>query len=75
MVSEKENEAVHMKSPGDRKRYRIDYILVKQQFRNSIRDVKILTPTADKDSDHAVLLVEVQTRLQAIKIPGKRKPK
>ena len=34
------------KSPGDRHRYQIDYILVKQRFRNSIRDVKTL-PGAD----------------------------
>jgi hypothetical protein len=39
------------KSPGDRNRYQIDYILVKQRFRNSIRDVKTL-PGADIDSDH-----------------------
>jgi hypothetical protein len=35
------------KSPGDRKRYQIDYILVKRRSRNSIRDVKTL-PCADR---------------------------
>ena len=55
------------KSPGDRKQYQIDYILVKQCFRNTIRDVKTL-PGADIDSDHNLLEVaEVQTRLKAIK--------
>jgi len=62
------------KSPGDRKRYQIDYILVKQCFRNSIRDVKTL-PGADIDSDHNLLVAEVQTRLKAFKKAGKRKPK
>jgi hypothetical protein len=60
------------KSPGDRNRYQIDYILVKQCFWNSIRDVKTF-PGADIDSDHNLLLVEVQTRLKAIKKTGKRK--
>ena len=45
-------------SPEDRKRYQIDYILVKQRFRNSIGDVKTL-PGADIDSDQRLLLVEV----------------
>ena len=62
------------KSPGDRKQYQIDYILVKQCFRNSIRHVKTL-PGADIDSDHILLVAEVQTRLKAIKKAGKRKPK
>jgi hypothetical protein len=39
---------------------------VKQCFRNYIRDVKTL-PGADIDSDHNLLVAEVQTRLKAIK--------
>ena len=62
------------KSPGERNRYQIDYILVKQRFRNSTRDVKTL-PGADIDSDHNLLVAEVQTRLKVIKKAGKRKPK
>jgi len=58
------------KSPGDRNRYQNDYILVKQRFRNSIRDVKTL-PGADIDSDHNLLVAEVQTRKQAIKNLGR----
>ena len=58
------------KSPGDRNRYQIDYILVKQRFRNSIRDVKTL-PGADIDSDHNLLVAEVQTRKKAIKNLGR----
>ena len=48
------------KSPGDRNPYQIDYIMVKQRFRNSIRDVKTL-PGVDIDSDHNLLVAEVQT--------------
>jgi hypothetical protein len=47
---------------------------VKQNFRNSIGDAKTL-PGADIDSDHNLLVAEVQTRLKAIKKAGKRKPK
>jgi hypothetical protein len=61
------------KSPGDRKRYQIDYILAKKRFRNSIRDVKTL-PCAEIDSGRDLLVAEVQTRLKAIKKAGKRKP-
>jgi hypothetical protein len=48
--------------------YQIDYILVKQCFKNSLRDMKTL-PGADIDSDHNLLVAEVQTRLKAIKKP------
>ena len=58
------------KSPGDRKRYQINYILVKQHFRSSTLDVKTL-PGAYIDSDHNLLVSEVQTRLKAIKKVGR----
>ena len=47
---------------------------MKQRFRNSIRVVKTL-PGADIDSDHNLLVAEVETRLKAIKKAGKKKPK
>jgi hypothetical protein len=37
------------KSPGDRSQYQLDYVLVKQRFRNSVKDVQTL-PGADIDS-------------------------
>ncbi|KDR20788.1 Craniofacial development protein 2, partial [Zootermopsis nevadensis] len=43
------------KSPGDRSRYHIDYILVKQRFRNSVKGVRTV-PSADIDSDHNMLV-------------------
>ena len=57
------------KSPGHLKRYQIDYI-VKQCFRNSKRDVQT-RPSAGIDSDHNLLVAEVQTRLKAIKNLGR----
>ena len=62
------------KSPGDRKLYQIDYILAKQRIKNSIRDVKTF-PGAEIDSDHNLLVAELQIKLKAIKKVGKRKPK
>jgi Metal-dependent hydrolase len=72
VVQEKENEAVHMEQTRRQERHQIDYILVKQRFRNSVRDVKTL-PGADIDSDHNLLVAEVQARLKSIKNAGKRK--
>jgi hypothetical protein len=37
------------KAPGDWSRHQLDYILVKQRFRNSVKDVQTL-PGADIDS-------------------------
>ena len=54
------------KNPGDRNRYQINYILVKQRFRNSIGDVKTL-PGANIDSDHNLLVAQVQSTIKAIK--------
>ena len=39
------------KSPGDVKRNQIDYIMVRNRFRNSVKQVKTY-PGADVDSDH-----------------------
>ena len=47
---------------------------MKQCFKNSLRDIKTL-PGADIDSDHNLLVAEVQTRLKAIKNPGRMKQK
>ncbi|GFO05326.1 craniofacial development protein 2-like [Plakobranchus ocellatus] len=39
------------KSPGDRSRNKIDYILIQKRFRNAVKTPKSL-PEADCDSDH-----------------------
>lgn len=43
--------------PGDKGRYQIDYIMVRQRFRNQVRDCKTC-PGADIDSDHNLLLMK-----------------
>jgi hypothetical protein len=63
-----------LKSPGDQSRYQLDYVLVKQQFRNSVKAVQTL-PGADIDSDHNLLVAKICTRLKKIIRFHKRKPR
>ena len=51
----------------------MDYILVKHQFRNSVKDVQTL-PGADIDNDHNLLVVKICTRLKKIIRFQKRRP-
>jgi exonuclease III len=46
------------KAPGDRSRHQLNYILVKHQFRNSVKDVQTL-PGADINSDHNLLVTKI----------------
>jgi exonuclease III len=62
------------KSPGDKSRYQLDDVLVKQRFRNSVKDVQTL-PGADIDSDHNLLFSTICTRLKKIIRFHKRKPR
>jgi endonuclease/exonuclease/phosphatase family metal-dependent hydrolase len=62
------------KSTGDRNRYKLDYVLVKQIFRNSVKDVQTL-PGADIDSDHNLLIATICTSLKKIIRFHKRKPR
>ena len=43
----------------------MDYVLVKHQFRNSVKDVQTLSG-ADIDSDHNLLVAKICTRLKKI---------
>jgi hypothetical protein len=61
------------KAPGDQHRYQLDYILVKQRFRNSVKDVQT-QPGADIDYDHNLLVAKICTRLKRIMRLQKRKP-
>jgi hypothetical protein len=61
------------KAPGDRSRHQLDYILVKHQFTNSVKDVQTL-PGADIDSDHNSLVAKICTRLKKIMRFQKRRP-
>jgi hypothetical protein len=52
----------------------LDYILVRHQFRDSVKDVQTL-PGADIDSDHNLLVAKICTRLKKITRFQKRRPK
>src|SRR3990170_4212832 len=54
------------KKPGDTGRYQIDYIMVKQRYRNSLKS-SWSYPGADVDSDHNLVAMRVQVRLKRIK--------
>jgi hypothetical protein len=62
------------KSPVDRSRYHLDYVLVKQRFSNSVKDVQTM-PGADIDSDHNLLVATICTRSKKIIRFHKRKPR
>ena len=54
------------KMPGDLGRFQIDYILVKQRYRNAVKNSKAY-PGADVDSDHNLVMIEDEVRLKTIK--------
>ena len=56
-------------SPGDRTRNKIDYILIQNRFRNSIKSSKSM-PGADCDSDHAPVLCKLLVKLRKLKKPN-----
>ena len=53
-------------SPGDRTRNKIDYILIQNRFRNSIKSSKSMLG-ADCDSDHAPVLCKLLVKLRKLK--------
>jgi hypothetical protein len=56
--------------PGDRGRHQIDYVLVKQRFRNQVKICKTY-PEADTDSDHNMVLMKCNLKFKSM---VKRKP-
>jgi endonuclease/exonuclease/phosphatase family metal-dependent hydrolase len=75
MVQKKPKRRLYIwKSPGDRSRYQLDYVLVKQRFRNSVKDVQTMSG-ADIDSDHNLLVATICTSLKKIVRIHKRKPR
>ena len=54
--------------PGDRTRNKIDYILIQNRFRNSIKSSKSM-PGADCDSDHVPVLCKLLVKLRKLKKP------
>src|SRR6476469_115569 len=60
------------KSPGDLRRYQIDYIIVRQRYRNSVKS-SWSYPGADVYSDHN--LVAMRLKLKWKKIPRRKQQK
>src|SRR6478609_4684915 len=52
-----------LKSPGDVRRYQIDYILVRQRYRNSVKS-SWSHPGADVDSDHNIVAMQLKLQLK-----------
>src|SRR6478609_7005701 len=53
------------KSPGDLRRYQIDYILVRQRYRNNVKS-SWTYPGADVDSDHNLVAMRLKLKLKKI---------
>ena len=61
------------KKPGDTGRYQIDYILVRQRYRNSVKNSRSY-PGADADTDHNLVVMKINVMLKKIiKTSTKRK--
>ena len=61
------------KKPGDTGRYQIDYILVRQRYRNSVKNSRSY-PGADADTDHNLVVMKINVMLKKIiKTSMKRK--
>ncbi|GFO26857.1 craniofacial development protein 2-like protein [Plakobranchus ocellatus] len=54
------------KSPGDRSRNKIDFILIHKRFRNAVKTSKSL-PGADCDSNHIPLMCKFQITLKKLR--------
>lgn len=50
-----EEENTTWKMPGDMNRYQIDYIMVKNRFKNQVKESRSY-PEADIDSDHNLVM-------------------
>ncbi|GFN89868.1 craniofacial development protein 2-like protein [Plakobranchus ocellatus] len=61
------------KSPGERSRNKIDYILIQKKFRNAVKTSKSL-PGADYDSDHIPVMCKFQIILKKLR-KAKANPK
>ena len=51
------------KKPGDTERFQLDYIAVRQRYRNSVKNARSY-PGADIDSDHNLVMMNVNIRLK-----------
>ena len=53
------------KAPGDIRHLQIDYILMKQRYRNSVKNAAAY-PGDDCDSDHNLVMIKVKLRLKRV---------
>ena len=58
------------KSPGDRARNQIDYVMIKKRFRNSLISCKTY-PGVDCNSDHVPIISKIRLRLKKLRITKK----
>ena len=58
------------KKPGDTGRYQIDYILIRQRYRNSVKNARSY-PETDANSDHNLVAAEIGVTLK--KVMGNKK--
>ena len=54
------------KAPGDIERYQLDYIMVRQRFRNSVKNSHAC-PRADADTDHNLVIMTAFLTLKNVK--------
>lgn len=60
------------KAPGDLRRRQLDYILVKQRYRNSVKNSHAC-PGADANTDHSLVVMRAKLKLKRLKKPTRRK--
>src|SRR5579864_8047217 len=53
------------RNPGGKSRSQIDYILVRQRYRNSVKSSQSY-PGADEDSDHNLVAMRVELKLKKL---------
>jgi len=56
---------------GDPGRYQIDFILVRNRFKNQVKSCKTY-PSADINSDHNLVMMKRDLKFKKIKKPGKK---
>ena len=60
------------KQPGDKRRFQLDYILVRQRYRNSVKKA-CSYPGADADIDHNLVLMKTNLKMKKLKIKKSQK--
>ena len=61
------------KNRGDTQRYQIDYILINNRYKNSVKDTRAY-PDADADTDHNLVTMKANIRLKTVHV-GKQLPR